>query len=128
MNKPLATAAVFFALAATPVSASPACLELGLVWNYKALNDKTLIVEDEAHRKFKLTLMGHCPNLPYKLRLGFKVFGGTELSCISKGDEVISRDLGLPYRCPITDIVPYTPAMENADKAAAAAAKAQQGH
>jgi len=127
MNSPLATAAILIALATTPATSSPACLELGLVWNYKALNDRTLVVEDDAHRRFKLTLMGYCPNLPYKQRLGFKVFGGTELSCISKGDEVISRDLGFPYRCPITDIVPYTPAMEKADKAAAAG-KAQQGH
>jgi hypothetical protein len=128
MKKILAAAAGLLALAAPPALAGPACLELALVWNYKALNDKTLIVEDEAHRKFKLTLMGYCPNLPYKQRLGFKVFGGTELSCISKGDEVISRDFGFPYRCPIMDIVAYTPAMEQADKAAAAAKAQQPGH
>lgn len=128
MKKVLAAAAGLLALAATPALSRPACLELALVWNYKALNDNILIVEDELHRKFKLTLMGYCPNLPYKQRLGFKVFGGTALSCISKGDEVISRDLGFPYRCPIMDIVPYTPEMEKADRAAAAAKAQQPGH
>lgn len=124
MKLALIAAASLLVVAATPALSSQSCLELGLVWNFKALNDKTLIVEDEAHRKFKLTLMGYCPELPYKQRLGFKVFGGTELSCISTGDEVISRDLGFPWHCPITSIVSYTPAMEKADKAAAAA-KAQ---
>jgi hypothetical protein len=123
MNKIFGAAVGLLVLVATPALADTPCLELSLIWNYKALNDKTLIVEDESHRKFKLTLMGYCPELPYKQRLGFDVPGGTGLTCISPGDEVISRDLGFPWRCPIVNVVPYTPAMEKADLAAA---KAQQ--
>jgi len=128
MKKVLAAAVGLLSLSALPALSSPSCLQLIRVWNWKTLNDKTLIVEDLGHRKFKLSLMGYCPNLSYKLALGFKVFGGTELSCISKGDQVFSRDLGLPYRCPIMDIVPYTPAMEKADKAAAAGSSQKQGY
>ena len=58
-------------------------------------------------------------NLTFKERVGFKAFGGTELSCLSKGDSVLVREPGFPQRCPIVDIVPYTPQMEAADKAAA---------
>ncbi len=110
----------FFLLAAAPALADPNCLELMRVWSFKALDNRTLIVEDDLHQKFKLGLEGYCPVLPYKLTLGFKVIGGTGLTCIAKGDEVISHDIGVPYHCPVMSIVPYTPAMEKADQAAAA--------
>jgi hypothetical protein len=110
----------------TPALAEgPACLEVGQIYSWNALDNKTLIVEDNWHNKFKLSLMGYCPNLTFKERVGFKAFGGTELSCLTKGDDVLVRDIGMGQRCPIVNIVPYTPAMEQADKAAAAA-KAQQ--
>jgi hypothetical protein len=109
------------ALAVMPVSANSGCLELMRVWSFDVLNNRTLIVEDELHEKFKLDLMGYCPALPFKETLGFKVIGGTGLTCISKGDEVISHDIGKRYDCPISNIQPYTPAMESADKAAASA-------
>ena len=124
MRKVFTAAAALAALFATPSHAN-SCLELARVWNWDVVDKKTLIVEDDIHQKFKLTLMGYCPNLPFKERLGFKVIGGTGLSCISKGDEIISRDIGMSYRCPIVDIVPYTADMEKADKAAAAAKAAQ---
>ncbi len=109
----------------TSALAGPACLEVGRIWSWKVVDDKTLIVEDDTHQKFKMSLMFNCPNLSFKERVGFKSIGGSELSCLSKGDDVLVRDIGFPSRCPITDIAPYTPAMEAADKAAAAA-KAQQ--
>jgi hypothetical protein len=129
MKKVLIVAAMLTILPAAPVL-SQSCLELIRVWSFKALSNKTLIVEDIGHEKFKVTLMGYCPDLPYKQRLAFKVFGGTQLSCISRGDEVISQAYGswLPWHCPIVDIVPYTPAMEKADKAAAAANAQQPGY
>jgi hypothetical protein len=116
-------------LIATPALANPACLELSQIWNWKALDNKTLIVEDNWHQKFKLSLMGYCPNLTFKENLAFDVIGGTGLSCISRGDQIISRQEAMgAFRCPISNIVPYTPEMEKADKAAAAAKAAQQGN
>ncbi len=110
----------------TPALAERSCLMIGQIYNWNAPNDKTLIVEDNWHQKFKVSLMVPCQNLTFKERVGFKSFGGTQLSCLSKGDDVFVRDPGFPQRCPIVDIVPYTVQMEQADKAAAAAAKAQQ--
>jgi hypothetical protein len=114
------------ALASAPALAAPSCLQIGQIYSWNALNDKTLIVEDNWHSKFKLSLMVPCQNLTFKERVGFKSFGGTQLSCLSRGDDVLVRDPGFPQRCPITDIVPYTPQMEAADKAAAAAKKNAQ--
>ncbi len=114
-------AALGLVLLVLPARANPNCLQIGLLWSWKAFDDKTLIVEDERHDKFKLGLMGYCPQLPYKLALGFKSIGGiTGLDCLAKGDQVISRDIGMAYSCPIMSITPYTPAMEQADRAAAA--------
>jgi hypothetical protein len=125
MNIKLFSALAVAALAATPVLAAPSCLQLGQIYSWNAPDNKTLIVEDNWHQKFKLSLMGYCQNLTFKERIGFKAFGGTQLSCLSKGDYVLVRDPGFPQRCPIMDIVPYTPQMEAADKAAKAAK--QQG-
>ncbi len=68
--------------------------------------------------------MTPCLNMQFHERLGFKVFGGTGLSCVSRGDDVISGSEIGPQRCPISKIEPYTPEMEKADKAAKEAAKA----
>ncbi|HTT82304.1 MAG TPA: DUF6491 family protein [Rhizomicrobium sp.] len=115
--------ALAFSLLAAAAHADTACLQAGRIWNWKPLDKKTLIVEDLLYRKFKVSLMGFCPALPYKLSLGFKSNGGINgLDCLRKGDDVISRDVGIPYICPILSITPYTRAMEQADQAAAAAA------
>jgi len=114
--------------AGTPALADgPKCLEIGQIFNWKVLNDRTMIVEDNWHQKFKVSLMVDCINLNFKERVGFKAFGEfSSLSCLSKGDDVLVHDIGMGERCPISNIEPYTAAMEAADKAAAAAAKAQQ--
>ena len=125
MRKISAVLAVGAALIATQASAAPGCLQLGRIWSWKAVDNKTLIVEDTIHQKFKLSLMGYCPNLQFRERVGFKAFGGTQLSCMSKGDYVLVRG-PIDGRCPIIDIVPYTPEMEKADKASAAAKAAGQ--
>lgn len=109
-------------LVALPARADTGCLQIGRVWSFHPLDDRTLIVEDELHQKFKVGLMGYCPRLPFKLNLGFKAAGGVNgLDCVRKGDTVISLDVGMHYTCPVMSIVPYTPAMEKADRANAAA-------
>ena len=125
MRRQLLAALSIVTLITTPALAGPACLELGRIWSWKVLDNKTLIVEDDTHQKFKMSLMGYCPNLAFKERIAFKSVGGTDLSCLGMGDYVLAHDIAIPDRCPITSVVPYTAAMEAADKAAAAA-KAQQ--
>jgi len=86
------------------------CLMLSQIYNWKVVDNKTLLVEDNFHNWFRLSLMAYCPNLPFKMRLGFKSIGGTGLSCLSKGDEVISHDFGMGrYNCPIVKIEQVPP-------------------
>ena len=104
-------------------AADQACLQIGQVYDFKPVpGNRSLIVTDRLRKKFKLTFMGQCNDLQFNLGLGFKSFGTGQLSCLARGDYVISRNVvGPPYRCPIQTIEPYTPDMERADAAAAAA-------
>jgi hypothetical protein len=127
MKKIILLAAGLTALASTPAFANATCLQISQVYNWKATDDKTLVVDDEFHNRFKMTLMGTCPGLTFKERVGFKAFGGTQMSCLSAGDNVIVRQMGSGGQiCPIRSVVPYTPDMEKADMAAAAAKKAAE--
>jgi hypothetical protein len=135
MKMQLLAAAGLAALISIPVAAQAqpnaparACLRFGEIYSWKALDNKTLIVEDNFHQKFKVALMGYCPNLTFKQRIGFRSPGSMELSCVSSGDDVEVRNFGSGgQRCPIRSIAGYTPAMEAADREAAAA-KEQSSH
>jgi len=103
-------------------TAPRACLRFGEIYSWKVLDPKTVVVEDNWHHKFKMNLMGYCPNLSYRERIGFRSPGSSSLSCMTPGDELIVNQFGAgAQRCPISSIVTYTPTMEAADKAAKAA-------
>ena len=124
MKTTFAFAALAATLLVTPALANRTCLQESLIYNWKALNDRTLIVEDKFHDKFKLSLMVPCQHLQFHENLGFRIFANTALACVTKGDEVISGTSIGPQHCPIKTIEPYTADMEKADKAADEAAKA----
>ena len=126
MKKVVLAAAAVLTLVTSPALAQQrACLRIGDIYNWNALDDKTLIVEDNWHKKFKLKLIGTCYGLKFHERLAFKSNGALAISCLSPGDSVIQRDFAMgASRCAITSIDNYTPDMEAADKAAAAAKKA----
>lgn len=125
MNKAILLAAGFSALMTAPAFAEP-CLEFGNIYNFKALDNTTLIVEDNFHNKFKVSLLGYCPELPFKEGIGFQSFGPhMALTCVSAGDNIITHNMGTgAQRCAIRKVELYTPDMAKADAEAAAAKKA----
>jgi len=109
------------AAAQTPQAAN-ACLRFGEIYSWNAPDNRTLIVEDNLHQRFKVSLMGYCPNVTFKERVGFRSPGAMRLTCLSPGDDVIVNNSGDGLqRCPIRSIVLYTPAMQKADETAKAA-------
>jgi len=122
----LVAAAGLFAASAqaqTP-SKSTDCLRLGQVWGFSAVkgNDRSFVVTDRANRRFRVNLTHRCGGIDFNLAVGFKTLETGPLACISRGDTVISHDPGVAGdMCPISSVERYTPAMEAADKAAAAA-------
>ncbi len=132
MRYPIAAAALAILSATVPALAQPnaaqpsqACLRIGQVYDFKPVpGNRSLIVTDRSRHKYKLTFQGMCRDLQFNLGLGFKSFGTGQLSCISRGDQVISRQpVGIADHCIINRIEAYTPEMERADAAAAQAAK-----
>jgi hypothetical protein len=109
--------------AATPAVAEPGCLRGIDIYSFDAKNDRTLIVENNRHLKYRLSLFGTCTSMRFKERLAFKTIGGSDLSCLSRGDEVRTRDFGSGIRevCTISKIEPYTAEMQAADRAEKAA-------
>jgi len=127
MKKTILAAVALATLVTAPAYAQRSCLEFGQIYNWNALDNRTLIVEDNWHNKFRMALMGDCPGLTFKERVGFKSMGATSMSCMSAGDDVIIRNFGTGgQRCPIRQIVPYTAELQKADADAAAAKKAAQ--
>lgn len=94
------------------------CLQIGRIWSWRAPDNRTLIVENDTHEKYKVDLLGYCPSLTFKQTLAFKSIGGVGLSCITPGDIVFFHDVGMETRCVISKVSAYTPQMEKADKAA----------
>jgi hypothetical protein len=109
-------------------SAASACLRFGEIYSWKALDNRTVIAEDNRHNKFKLALMSYCPNVQFRESIGFQSPGSSYLSCMSAGDTLLVNQFGTgrAQRCPISSITAYTPGMEQADKAKAAAGAGQQ--
>jgi len=127
MKKHILFAAGISLLLAGPAFASPNCLEISQIYNFNAPDNKTLVVEDNTHNKFKVSLMGYCQGLTFKEGIAFKSVGGTGLSCLAAGDNVLVHNFGTGgQRCPIRSVVPYTAEMQKADADAAAAKKAEQ--
>jgi hypothetical protein len=107
-----------------PIPNEPACLRPINLYDFKPVpGNRSLIVIDQSRQRYRVNFMGVCYNLQYHLGVAFKSRGAGNLSCISKGDEVIIRDAVTPAPCVIRDIQYQTVALDQADAQAAAAAK-----
>jgi hypothetical protein len=118
----LATA-LWIGASATALAQS-ACLMPTQIYRWTSLGREALIVENLAHQRFRLLLFGPCPGIDYNVDAAIKTQGTSNLDCVRRGDVILHRGYGLGNRCPIKSVELYTPAMERADQAAAAA-KAQ---
>jgi hypothetical protein len=133
MTRILLTALLIFAGAPAlaqqpdPPKAVPneaACLRPINLYDFKPVpGNRSLIVIDQARQRYRVNFMGVCYNLQYHLGVAFKTRGTGNLSCVSKGDSVQVRDEVTPAPCIIKDVEYQTVALDQADAAAAAAAK-----
>ena len=109
-----------------PIPNEPACLRQRNIYDFKPVpGNRSLVVIDLARQRYRVNFVGACYNLQYHLGIGFRTHGAGGLSCVSRGDSVILRDAVTPAPCIIKDIQYQTAAMDQADAAAAAAAKEQ---
>ncbi len=110
MRKFILMAAAAAVLASTPAFAAPpsVCIRQDDLYNWTALNDKHVVIENYQHKKALLTLIGVCTGLKFHETIAIRSPGGTGLSCISPGDTLSVRDLGMNQRCAIIKVEPYT--------------------
>jgi len=112
--------------AAAPAPSDPPCLVQRNIYDFKTVpGNRSLIVTDLARKRYRLNFVGVCYNLQYQFGLAFRSRGVGTLSCIAKGDAVLQRDVVGPSQCLIQSVEYQTPALDQADAAAAAKAKKQ---
>jgi hypothetical protein len=103
-------------LTATPALADSACIRHDDIYNWNNLDDRTLVLENYRHQKFLVKLVGTCQDFTYHQRLIIKSPGALRISCVQKGDIVITPNNGISGRCAITSISQYTtPAKSDKD-------------
>ena len=110
------------ALGQAPQPAERACLEQINMYGFDPVpGNRALIVTDIRHRRYRVSFMGPCYNLQWHLGVRFKTFGTSNLSCVSRGDQVLLRDAIGPSSCIGQSVEYQTPAMDQADAQAKAA-------
>ena len=111
------------ALAQPPSSmGQPPCLRQADIWSFNPVpGNRSLIAEDQRHRRYRVNFMGICSGLQFNMGLAFKTRGVGTLSCISRGDSVLHRDVAGPPECIIQSVEWQTPALDKADAEAKAA-------
>jgi hypothetical protein len=108
------------AMAQPPAPAKPPCLTQINIYDFSPVpGNRSLVVTDRLHKRYRLNFMGICNGLQFHVGLRFKTFG-SNLSCVARGDSVITRDVAGPPSCIIKDIQYQTPAMDQTDAAALA--------
>ena len=105
------------ALACLPDAAQPSmppsagtrtCLRSDDIRDWKAIDNKTLVVEDSFHNTYQVALAAACEGLQFKDRVAFRPAAPVHLTCMGAGDDVAIRQLGTNSfaRCPIATITP----------------------
>lgn len=94
-------------LTATPAFAA-SCIRHDDIYNWNNIDDRTLILENYRHQKWMVKLVGTCQDFTYHQKLIIKSPGALRISCVERGDIVITPNNGISGRCAITSIAPYT--------------------
>jgi hypothetical protein len=127
MTRYLLSAAAALLFAAVPALAQPnrpppnerPCLRQGYIYDYQLVpGDRSLVVTDMARRRFRLNFMAKCYDLKFQFGLRFKTFGVGSLSCVSRGDSVLTDRPG-NNQCIVQSIEYQTPDLDRADYQAA---------
>jgi len=112
MRRPILIAAVALAVLATPAAAASTrgttCVRHNDIYNWTALSDKLLVVENYRHQKVLLKLIGTCYGFKFREAIAFRNRGGSDLDCIGPGDDIFVRDSGAGGRCAVVSVAPYS--------------------
>jgi hypothetical protein len=89
------------------------------IWNWQVVDDKTVLIQDQARRWYKATLFGTCTNLPFADKVGFDSSPG---DTFDKFSALLVRG----QRCPLASLVKTDPPAKKAKVQKPAAATSPQ--
>jgi hypothetical protein len=127
MTRYLLSAGAALLFAAAPALSQPyrpppnerPCLRQGYIYDFQLVpGDRSLVVTDLARHRYRLNFMGKCYDLKFQFGLRFKTHGIGRLSCVDRGDSVLTDRPGNNL-CIIRSVEYQTPELDRADFQAA---------
>lgn len=85
------------------------CFLSSNVQNFSAPNSRTVYIRVGVDEIWRLDLMSECLDLPFRQHLGFERTGGDPWICQPIQATIVSREAGIPQRCPVTAMHRLTP-------------------
>jgi hypothetical protein len=92
------------------------CFLARQVNGYTSVNDQAVDVQVGAHRYFRLSLDGSCPQSAFSQRVALRTTGGGDWICQGLDAEIIVPFAGGPQRCLVNDVQPISKAQWLADR------------
>jgi hypothetical protein len=93
------------------------CFNVRNVYNFHAVNDRTVYVEVGTSRIYELQIVGVCPEIDWTQRLAIRTTGGSSWVCRGMDAEIIVPSPSGTERCPVVGTRELTPAEVQAYRA-----------
>ena len=77
---------------------------------FRAPDDRTVYIRIGVNAIYRLDLMVDCQSLAFRQNIGLESTPGDAWVCSPIQATVVYRDVGIRYRCPVSDIHKLTPA------------------
>jgi hypothetical protein len=104
-----------------PASAAAAkqqqCFNVRNVYNFHAVNDRTVLVEVGTSRMYELQIVGVCPEIDWTQKLAIRTTGGSSWICRGMDAELVVPSPSGTERCPVVGTRELTPAEVQAYRA-----------
>jgi len=104
----------------TPAAARNAgqqCFNVRNVYNFHAVNDRTVLVEVGTSRMYELQIVGVCPDVDWTQRLAIRTTGGSSWVCSGMDAELVIPSPSGTQRCSVVGTRELSPAEVQAYRA-----------
>ncbi|HWF00698.1 MAG TPA: DUF6491 family protein [Caulobacteraceae bacterium] len=95
--------------AARKPHAADQCFLASNVQNFSAPDTRTVYIRVGVNDIWRLDLMTECLDLPFREHLGFERAGSDPWICHPLQATIVSREAGVPQRCPVASMHRLTP-------------------
>jgi hypothetical protein len=107
MRKLILIAATAASLATPALAEGTTCVRRNDIYNWTALNDKQVVIENYRHQRALLKLIGTCSGLRFDETIAIGSRGSSDLDCVGPGDSLTARNRGIGGRCAVVSVTPF---------------------